>query len=160
MVEFDNPVSGAVFLRFAGPLIPVWLVGAVLVLLLDRFAVGGSPLSSSDLGLLLAVYSVLVAGLVSTLYYREWRRSPSRVLLSYDGMSGKFLGTPPRETRFDYGRILRIQRPGYFTARVEARSEGGQVVEWLNLTAENALRITEAWGAWRERDAGATGRPP
>ena len=159
MVEFENPVSGAVFLRLAGPLIPVWLGGATLVLILDRYSVGGSSLSASGLGVLLLVYSVMVAVLVSALYYREWSRSPNRVELSVEGVSGKFPGRAERPTQFDYARILRIQRPGYFTARVEARSEGGAAVEWMNLTSENALRLAEAWGAWRERGVDLAASP-
>lgn len=158
MVEFENPVSGAVFLRFAGPLIPVWLVGAVFVLVLDRFSVGGGQLPAIDLGLLLAIYSIMVAGLVSALFYREWRRSPTRVELSFEGVTGRFPSHRSPEGRFDYPRIVRIQRPGYFTARVEARTEGGSSVEWMNLTRENALRVAEAWDAWRERAKGVASR--
>ena len=154
-MEFDNPVTSAIFLRFAGPLIPVWLGGAVLVLVLDQYSVGGGPLSTPDLGLLLVLYSLMVGGLVSLLFYREWSRSPVRVELSYEGVQGRFRGSATRDQTFDYARILRVSPPGYFTARVEARSEGGASVDWMNLTSENALRLAEAWGAWRERDLSA-----
>ena len=157
MVEFDNPVSGAVFLRFVGPLVPVWLGGAALVLALDQSPVGGPPLATADLGGLLLIYSVLVAGLVSALFFRESRRSPARLELSVEGVAGRFGRAGGHVRTFAYERILRVQRPGYFTARVEARSEGGSQVDWMNLTAENALRIREAWGAWCQRRAAADG---
>ncbi len=139
------------FLRFVGPLFPVWMVGAALILFLDRLSVEGAPLGSTQLGLLLVVYSVLMGGLVSLLYYHEWAHSPGRVELSVDGIAGHFEGAPRRDRLFDYARILRILPPGYFSSRVEARSEGGIRVDWLNLTEENALRLAEAWAAWRER---------
>ncbi len=152
MVEFDNPVSRAIFVRFVGPLVPVWLAGAALMFLLNRLTVEGPPLTAPATGLLLGIYSILVAALVSLLYYREWGHSPVRLELSVDGVSGRFLRSRRPEVSFSYGRILRIQPPGYFVPRVEARSEGGGSVEWINLTEENALRLAEAWGAWRERD--------
>ena len=151
VVEFDNPVSGGVFLRFAGPLVPVWLVGAALVLFLDQSPVGSAPLTTPALGFLLLVYSVLVASLVSALFFRESRRSPARIELGFEGITGRFRGTPLRDRHIDYARIVRVEPPGYFPARVEARSEGGSHIDWMNLTAENALRLTEAWDAWRER---------
>lgn len=155
VVEFENPVSGAVFVRFAGPLVPVWLVGAVLVLFLDGSAPGSAPLATPALGLLLIVYSLLVAGLVSVLYFREARRSPARVTLGVEGVTGQFRGPAIRDRQFDYARIVRVEAPGYFPARVEARSEGGLTVDWMNLTAENALRLREAWTAWKERVDGS-----
>ena len=156
MVQFDNPVAKPVFLRFVGPIIPVWLVGTVLVLFLDRFAVTGASLPLRDLGLLLAVYSVMVAGLVSALYYREWRRSPPLLALSVDGVEGRFPPDIGRSIRFGYAGIVDVRPPGYFTARVEGTPEGRPTVDWLNLTDENARRVVEAWGAWRQREAGAT----
>lgn len=150
MVEFDNPVARSVFLRFVGPLVPVWLVGATLVIVLDRFSLGGPTLSDRDLGLLLAIYSLLVAGLVSALYYHEYRRSPGRIALTVDAVSGEFPGRPRPAVEFTYGSILRILPPSYFPARVEARSGAGTIA-WMNLTEENALRVAEAWGAWHER---------
>lgn len=150
MVEFDNPVARAVFLRFVGPLVPVWLVGATLVIVLDRYSLGGPTLSDPGLGLLLAVYSLLVAGLVSGLYVNEYRRSPGRIALTVDAITGEFAGRSRPPVEFTYGSILRILPPSYFPARVEARSSSGPVA-WMNLTEENALRLTEAWGAWRER---------
>ena len=150
MVEFDNPVARSVFLRFVGPLVPVWLVGATLVIVLDRFSLGGPSLTDRDLGLLLGLYSIFVAALVSVLYYHEYRRSPSRIALSVDAVSGEFGGAARPAMEFTYGSILRILPPSFFPARVEARSVTGAVA-WMNLTAENALRLAEAWGAWAER---------
>lgn len=150
MVEFDNPVAQSVFLRFLGPLVPVWLVGATLVIVLDRFSLGGPSLSDRDLGLLLAVYSVFVAALVSALYYHEYRRSPRRIALTVDAVSGEFGAGARPAVEFTYGSILRIIPPSYFPARVEARSVTGGIA-WMNLTEQNALRLAEAWGAWSER---------
>lgn len=157
MVEFDNPVARSVFLRFVGPLVPVWLVGATLVILLDRFSLGGPSLSDRDLGLLLVVYSLLVAGLVSALYYHEYRRSPDRIVLGVDAIAGAFGGRGRPGLEITYGSILRILPSRYFPARVEARSPVGPIA-WMNLTDDNALRLTEAWGAWRERAEGSAGR--
>ena len=154
MVEVDNPVARSVFLRFLGPLVPVWLVGATLVVVLDRFSLGGPSLTDRDLGLLLAVYSVFVAALVSVLYYHEYRRSPRRIALSVDAVSGEFAGGTRPAVEFPYASILRILPPSYFPARVEARSVAGAVA-WLNLTEENALRLAEAGGAGSERTPGA-----
>lgn len=150
MVEFDNPVARSLFLRFLGPLVPVWLVGATLVIVLDRFSLGGPALTDPGLGLLLAVYSLLVAGLVSGLYFNEYRRSPGRIALSVDAVTGEFIGRARRPVEFTYGSILRILPTAYFPARVEARSATGPIA-WMNLTEENARRLAEAWGAWRER---------
>jgi hypothetical protein len=150
MVDFENPVARAIFLRFVGPLFPVWLFGAVFVFVLDRYSIAGPSLSDPDLGVLLVVYSLLVAALVSVLYFAEWSRSPTVISLSVDGVSGQIGTRHARSIDFPYASILRIHPAGYFTARVVARSERG-AVRWMNLTAENALRLTEAWGAWCER---------
>ncbi len=157
MVEFENPVGQKVFLRFVGPLFPVWMVGAALILFLDRLSVEGHPLGPLDLAVLLVVYSLLMGGLVSLLYYHEWGHSPSRMELSSAGVAGHFEGSQRRDREFDYERILRILPEGYFTPRVEARSIGGTSIDWMNLTEENALRLAEAWAAWRERDPRTAG---
>ncbi|MCI4337165.1 MAG: hypothetical protein L3K17_08275 [Thermoplasmata archaeon] len=153
MVEFDNHVTRSIFLRFVGPLFPVWLFGAVFVILLDRLSLGGPSLNDRDLGLLLGIYSILVSGLVSVLYYAEWRRSPTRVTLSFEGVSGQVGGGTRPPIIFPYNSIVRVHPPGFFTARVEAKPEG-RPIDWMNLTPENALRLAEAWSAWRERQLG------
>lgn len=153
MVEFENPIAQAVFLRFIAPLVPVWLFGVVLVFVLDRYSVGGSSLGTSGLGLLLAVYSVLVGGLVSLLYYREWDRSPPVIVLTPDGITGRSPKGPVHGSSFAYPDIVGILGTGFFPARVEARRSGVRGrVDWFNLTEENAARLSEAWGAWQERN--------
>jgi hypothetical protein len=157
VVEFENPIARAVFLRFVAPLVPVWLFGVVLVFALDRYSVGGSGLGTSGIGLLLALYSVLVAALVSLLYYREWHRSPLSIVLTPDGITGRSPRGAERTDSFGYPDIVGIHGTGFFPARVEARPTGGHgSVEWFNLTEENAARLSEAWGAWQERNRPVT----
>jgi hypothetical protein len=151
VVEFPNPIARTVFLRQVGPLFPVWLFGVVLIITLDRFSGVNAGLPNTDLGVLLLVYSVFVGGLASLLYYREWRRSPSVLQLSVDGLRGWFAERPQTGLAFAYGEILRVHPAGYFAARVEARPETHRSVDWINLTNENAARVLEAWGAWQER---------
>ena len=159
MVELPNPVARAVFLRHVGPLFPVWLFGVVLVVVLDRFSGSAPGLTDGGLGLLLLVYSVLVGGLASALYYREWSRSPPLLELSPDGVRGWFAERPQAGTSFAYSEILRVQPAGYFSARVEAGPGAGRSVGWMNLTEENAARLREAWAAWREREIASRAAP-
>jgi hypothetical protein len=162
MTEYPNPVLRSVLLRTLAPLVPVWLFGCVLALVLNNLGLVAGPVGLPRISDFLVVYSTLVLALLVLLAVYQYRSSPSTIVLEPDGVTGV---VPRREGEgrltFPYTHIRSLAGGDLFGYRVEGRpgEDGSRPLDWINLTPENAERVTAAWAAWRRRNLGGTFAP-
>ena len=161
MTHYPNPVFRSIVLRTVGPFVPVWLFGVVVGLFLDQLGLNGS-LPHVEVLAFLAFYTLLVWALVAALLIRQYQSSPLEVLVDVDGVVGLVHRGRARADEhgrtaltFPFDQISGVAPAGVFGARVEGRPNDTRGIDWLNLTPENAERLTVAWQAWKQREAGA-----
>jgi hypothetical protein len=158
MPEYPNPIFPAVVGRTVGPFIPVWLFGVVVGLLLDSSGLNGS-LGHAQVLEFLGFYSLLVGALVAALLIRQYQSSPVAVDVDVDGLVGWVYrrggenSHGRRKLLFPFGGISTVSGGGILGCRVEGRRADGNSSDWLNLTKENAERLSVAWQAWKQREA-------
>ncbi len=162
MADLPNSALGRVLVRTLAPMLPVWLSGLVLALLLTRLGLTGGPLPAENLELFFATDSALVVILVAFLAFYQYRSTPHTVRVDFDGVtgwvprSGGERDHGRRRLTFPYASVRAVVRGSLFGYRVEARAPNGSAVDWLNLTEANAAVVAAAWEAWRQREGGAS----
>lgn len=158
MPEYPNPIFPTVAGRTIGPFVPVWLFGVIVGLLLDGAGLNGS-LGHVQVLEFLAFYTLLVGALVAALLIRQYQSSPVAVAVDVDGFAGWVYrrggehAHGRRRMVFPFSGISAVSGGGLLGCRVEGRPTDDRGTDWLNLTQENAERLSVAWHAWKQREA-------